>query len=172
MASGFRIVKDINTGLSFHNSIKSIDSSLSTTLQEKLIEQAVQSGIYSRFNVDKKIGKEKYEEMYTLWMLNSLNHTIAKEVLVLLEQNDLKGFITLGEKNKRADIGLIAVDHHFRGNGIGRILMESAEKWFSDKGYKTIQVVTQGDNYPACRLYERCGYEVETVEFFYHIWKI
>ncbi|KXK06029.1 MAG: GNAT family N-acetyltransferase [Ignavibacteriaceae bacterium] len=164
-------VKDINSASIFHNSIHSVNSSVSTPFKDKLIELAIQSGIYSRFNVDKKIGKEKYEEMYSLWMINSLNHKIAKEVLVLLEKTDLKGFVTLGEKNNRADIGIIAVDYLFRGNGYGRILMESAEKWFSDKGYKSIQVVTQGDNYPACRLYERCGYKVETVEFFYHIWK-
>ena len=109
--------------------------------------------------------------MYALWMINSLNRKIAKEVLVFSENNDLSGFVTLGEKNNRADIGIIAVDHISRGKGIGKILMTSAEKWFSDLGYESIQVVTQGDNYPACRLYESCGYEVDTVEFFYHIWR-
>jgi ribosomal protein S18 acetylase RimI-like enzyme len=54
---------------------------------------------------------------------------------------------------------------------MGKTLMTSAEKWSSDLGYELIQVVTQGDNYPACRLYESCGYEVDAVEFFYHIWK-
>lgn len=91
-------VKDINSASIFHNSIHSVNSSVSTPFKDKLIELAIQSGIYSRFNVDKKIGKEKYEEMYSLWMINSLNHKIAKEVLVLLEKTDLKGFVTLGEK--------------------------------------------------------------------------
>lgn len=161
--------KAINKNLSIHNSIKSLDSS--TPFTDKLIELALQSGIYSRFNVDKKIGKEKYEELYSTWITKSLNRSFAKEVLVLLEDNELKGFVTLGEKNKRGDIGILAVDYRFRGNGYGRILMESAEKWFADKGYEVMQVVTQGDNVPACKLYERCGYNVETVEFFYHIWK-
>ncbi len=49
--------------------------------------------------------------------------------------------------------------------------MTSAEKWFSNSGYKSIQVVTQGDNIPACKLYESCGYTIESVELFYHIWK-
>lgn len=162
-------VKDIDAELSFHPSIVSIDSN--TSFGNKLNTLAIQSGVYSRFNVDKRIGKEKFEEMYSLWMINSMNHKIAKEVLVLIEDEELKGFVTLGEKNNRADIGIIAVDHFFRGKGIGKTLMTSAEKWFSDKGYKSIQVVTQGDNYPACKLYESCGYKIDTIEFFYHIWK-
>ena len=109
--------------------------------------------------------------MYTLWMINSINRKIAKEVLVFTEGNDIAGFVTLGEKNNRADIGIIAVDLNFRGKGIGKTLMYSAEKWFSNLGYQSIQVVTQGDNSPACRLYESCGYKVDTVSYFYHIWK-
>jgi dTDP-4-amino-4,6-dideoxy-D-galactose acyltransferase len=161
--------KKIISGLSFHESITSVDEN--TPFKNKLIDLAIQSGVYSRFNVDERIGKEKFEEMYALWMINSLNRQIAKEVLVVSENNDLSGFVTLGEKNNRADIGIIAVDHISRGKGMGKTLMTSAEKWSSDLGYETIQVVTQGDNFPACRLYESCGYKVDSVEFFYHIWR-
>jgi len=161
--------KEISTGLSFPEAITSVDEN--TPFKNKLIDLAIQSGVYSRFNVDERIGKEKFEEMYALWMTNSLNRQIAKEVLVFIENNDLSGFVTLGEKNSRADIGIIAVDHMSRGKGMGKTLMTSAEKWSSDLGYESIQVVTQGDNYPACRLYESCGYKVDAVEFFYHIWK-
>jgi dTDP-4-amino-4,6-dideoxy-D-galactose acyltransferase len=160
--------KSINSDLVIHNSISSIEQN---TSKDKLINLSIQSGIYSRFNIDKRIGKEKFEKMYALWMINSINRKIAKEVLVFTENNNLAGFVSLGEKNNRADIGIIAVDHDFRGKGIGKILMSSAEKWFSNLGYNSIQVVTQGDNTPACRLYESCGYKVDTVEFFYHIWK-
>jgi len=161
--------KSINSDLGIHKSITSIEQN--TFHKDKLIDLSIQSGIYSRFNVDRRIDKEKFEEMYALWMINSINHKIAKEVLVFTENNDLAGFVTLGEKNNRADIGIIAVDHDFRGKGIGKRLMTSAEKWFSNLGYSSIQVVTQGDNNPACRLYESCEYKVDTVEFFYHIWK-
>ena len=162
-------IKEINPDLEIHKSLTSIDQN--TKFKEKLIDLAIQSGIYSRFNVDKRIGKERFEEMYTLWMINSLNRKIAKDVLVFIENSDLLGFVTLGEKNSIADIGIIAVDHLSRGKGIGKILMTSAEKWFADLGYKSIQVVTQAGNNPACRLYESCGYMVKKVDFFYHIWR-
>ncbi len=160
--------KSINSDLEINKSISSIDHKIP---EEKLIDLAIQSGVYSRFNVDKKIGKQKFKEMYRLWMINSVNRKIAKEVFVFTENKNIAGFVTLGEKNNRADIGIIAVDNVFRGKGIGKTLMTSAEKWFSNSGYKSIQVVTQGDNIPACKLYESCGYNVESIELFYHIWK-
>jgi dTDP-4-amino-4,6-dideoxy-D-galactose acyltransferase len=79
--------------------------------------------------------------------------------------------VTVGEKKHRGDIGIIAVDTEFRGKGIGTALMQSAESWLAKLNYKSMQVVTQGDNKPACKLYENCGYTIESVEYFYHIRK-
>lgn len=138
--------------------------------KNKLFDLAIQSGIYSRYNTDKLIGQKNFERMYHLWMENSLNKKIASEVLLFIENNQPAGFVTLGEKSGRADIGIIAVDEQFRGKGIGKELMLAAESWFSANGYNEIQVVTQGDNKPACGLYERMGYQIESETFFYHIW--
>lgn len=136
----------------------------------KLIELAIESGIYSRFNIDPQIGRANFEEMYKTWIVNSVNKKIALEVLVSINQNTIAGFVTLGEKNARADIGIIAVDANFRGKGIGKSLMFAAENWFNNNGYQHMQVVTQGDNAAACKLYESCGYSVDKLEYFYHFW--
>ena len=138
---------------------------------EKLLALAIESGIYSRFNVDKKIGRSKYEALYKAWINNSVNKKIAKEVLVYMENQIIAGFVTLGEKNSRADIGIISVDSDHRGKGIGKSLMLNAENWFANRNYIHIQVVTQGDNLAACRLYESCGYEIDRLEYLYHLWK-
>ena len=66
--------------------------------------------------------------MYALWMINSLNRQIAREVLVFSDNNDLSGFVTLGEKNTRADIGIIAVDHISRGKGMGKNTHDKCRK--------------------------------------------
>lgn len=34
-----------------------------------------------------------------------------------------------------------------------------------------IAFVRQGDNIPACSLYESLGYKVDSMEYFYHIWR-
>lgn len=138
--------------------------------EEKLISLAIESGIYSRFNVDNKIGRYHFEELYTKWIENSVSKKIADEVLVSKDQNEITGFVTVGKKNNRADIGIIAVDESHRGKGIGKALMFSAENYYSGK-LKSIQVVTQEDNLAACKLYESCGYLREKKEYFYHLWR-
>lgn len=137
---------------------------------EQLKRLSVQSGVYSRFNVDEQIGHEKFVSLYTQWIIQSVNKTIAEEVLVYHLNDTIAGFVTLGIKNNRADIGIIAVDEGFRGKGIGKALMLQGESYFVDK-QEMIQVVTQGNNLPACKLYESCGYTIEKTEFFYHLWK-
>jgi dTDP-4-amino-4,6-dideoxy-D-galactose acyltransferase len=78
--------------------------------------------------------------------------------------------VTLGEKEKRADIGLIAVNTNYRGKKIGETLVRASQMWSIEQGYKFAQVVTQGSNAAACSLYKKCGYALEKVEFFYHFW--
>jgi dTDP-4-amino-4,6-dideoxy-D-galactose acyltransferase len=162
-------IKPINPTLPFNIFIKQYKANYP---DEQLLKLSVASGEYSRFNVDKQIGTDKFEELYELWIINSVSKKIAQEVLVYELLGSIVGFVTLGEKNSRADIGIIAVDKEHRGKGIGKALMYSAENWFANHStYKDIQVVTQGSNKPACRLYESCGYKVDNVQFFYHLWK-
>jgi dTDP-4-amino-4,6-dideoxy-D-galactose acyltransferase len=140
--------------------------------EQSLLDLAVESGMHSRFRVDEKIGVKKFQELYRTWIINSVNKKIAKEVLVYKSEKTIAGFVTLGEKNAVADIGIIAVDERFRGRGVGKALMRSAENWFANNtNFQQIQVVTQGANVAACRLYEACGYHVGSVEYFYHLWR-
>jgi dTDP-4-amino-4,6-dideoxy-D-galactose acyltransferase len=148
-----------------------IEPYTSDQAEDQLIHLAIESGIYSRFNRDNKFGKSKYQELYTLWIKNSVGKKIAEEVLVFKSDTHIAGFVTLGIKKGRGDIGIIAVDEHFRGQRIGSRLMRAAEKWFLEKKLNQVQVVTQGDNLPACRLYEGCGFARESAVYFYHLWR-
>lgn len=139
--------------------------------EEKLIDLAIQSGEYSRFKVDKNIPDKKFKELYKLWIVNSVNRKFANEVLVYRVSNKIAGFVTLIEEDGVGSIGIIAVDKDQRGKGIGKILMNSAEYWFWNNNIRTIKVITQGENLPACMLYEKFGYHKIKQEYFYHIWK-
>lgn len=160
--------KSINPNLEMHPAIVTYPGSVP---EQKLLDLAIQSGIYSRYHVDKHIATQKFEEMYCVWMIKSTQKVMAKEVLVQRKNDEIAGFVTLAEKGDRANIGLIAVDPVRRQQGIGKTLLTTAESWFATAGYASINVITQGDNIPACKLYESCGYTIESVEYFYHIWK-
>lgn len=131
---------------------------------------AVQSGEYSRFSVDPYFPKEKFVELYTTWIRKSLAKELADEVLTIQQDKKVVGMVTLGNKNGRGDIGLIAVEESCRGKGYGETLVRSAQNWFVRHQFKVGQIVTQGDNIPACKLYRKCGYSIEKTEYFYHFW--
>ncbi|OQX96938.1 MAG: hypothetical protein B6I24_10435 [Bacteroidetes bacterium 4572_128] len=135
-----------------------------------LIKLAIDAGIYSRFNIDENIKKYKFEELYKNWIINSVNKSIAKDVLVYNYKNKIIAMVTLGEKNNIADIGIIAVNENFRGKGIGKKLILSAENWAIENNFKKLQVVTQKDNINACKFYENSGYKISKTEYIYHFW--
>lgn len=149
---------------------KSVSSYSDEVPNEKLYQLAILSGTYSRFNVDNRIGQEKFEKLFQEWIKNSINGILAFETLVFSKKKETVGLITIGEKNDRAAIGLIAVDPLFRGQGVGQSLMHSAEKKAYQLGYRNIQVITQHQNISACKLYEKCDYSSESIEFIYHLW--
>jgi dTDP-4-amino-4,6-dideoxy-D-galactose acyltransferase len=135
-----------------------------------LLNLTYESGKYSRFRTDPRITHAQFQQIYKEWISNSINHTIADEVLVFKQGGKIHGMVTLGEKNQRGDIGLLAVDENMRGQQIGTKLVQAAHIYFLKNNYIQAQVVTQQTNIPACRLYEKCGYHIEKTECFFHFW--
>lgn len=131
---------------------------------------AVESGHYSRYKVDPGFDREVFEKMYNIWLERSVSGAIAREVLAFTEGEKEVGFVTLGVKNGRANIGLIAVDSAARGAGIGAHLLSAAVSRAREWGCDQIDVVTQKDNAGACRFYERFGFAEEQVVNIYHVW--
>lgn len=153
--------------------VASLNQSVSTaTVYSPQLESlAWQSGEYSRFRLDRRFPPGVFQEMYRRWLRNSLSGEIARRVLVWSsEQSPEAGLLTLGVKNGRADIGLLAVDAATRRQGGGQQLVAAARAQAAAWGYTTLQVVTQGDNVAACRFYEKCGFVAESKEHIYHLW--
>lgn len=55
----------------------------------------------------------------------------------------------------------IAVVPSAEGRGVGRALLEAAERWAVDAGYRYLTLHVFAGNDRARRLYERVGYEIE-----------
>lgn len=136
----------------------------------ELIALALESGKYSRFLQDPEIGYACFEKVYTQWIHNSCNKKIADDVLVIKQDGALAAMTTVGHKNQRGDIGLLAVSPTMHGKGYGTQLVKMAQAYFVEKGFEIAQVVTQRQNIPACRLYEKCGFHQESIQNFYHFW--
>jgi dTDP-4-amino-4,6-dideoxy-D-galactose acyltransferase len=147
-----------------------------TTWTPELESLALQSGEYSRFRLDKRFSSDVFPHLYQQWLRNSLAHQLAREVLVFTVPTEFEarpkhvGLLTLGMKNGRADIGLLAVDERARGQRIGQQLVAAAKQRTATWGFNELQVVTQLDNVAACGFYQHCGFHESQVEHIYHLW--
>lgn len=137
---------------------------------DAMVKLALLSGEFSRFRLDPLFPKELFVKLYTCWIARSVRKEIAQQVFLAKDANDNIGLITLGTKDSRGDIGLVAVSEQARGKGVGKLMMKTADKYFVDNGFKVSQVVTQRVNSGACRLYESCGYHIEKIENIFHFW--
>jgi len=139
----------------------------------ELIALSVAAGVFSRFGVDPRIPRDKFESLYRIWIERSVRHEIADAVLVARDEtcvDALAGMITTTVADHVGNIGLIAVSEDYRGQGVGTQLIAAAHAWMHERGAERATVVTQLANLPACRLYERTGYEMDHIENYYHFW--
>ena len=62
--------------------------------------------------------------------------------------------------NGYAYIDDVAVEAKFRGQGIGRALIERTIEWAKSKGFPGLMLETQDNNVAGCKLYEKCGFKL------------
>ena len=148
------------------NNIVSINA-----IDDKVINLALQSGVYSRFNIDEKFCNQEFKKLYTTWITNSINRQNAKEVYGYISNGKLAGLVTIGIRNNIPDIGLIAIDAAERGRSIGSILLNSAKGYGLANGYNKLSVITQGANVRALNFYKKNSFEVTGKVYIYHRWK-
>ncbi len=57
-------------------------------------------------------------------------------------------------------VNAVATDARYRGQGVGRKLMETAEQLASSSGAETLSLIVAEQNAGALRLYEKLGYQI------------
>ena len=136
-----------------------------------IYQLAYESGTYSRFNLDEKIGEHNFRKMYDRWVDNSINKRFAEELLVFEENSQVIGFITYKIILDRAYIGLIAVNSTFQRKGIGQKLLLFVESKLYKQGIKKLLIPTQERNSLACSFYAKQGYSIEEITYIKHYWR-
>lgn len=138
---------------------------------DQLEQIAASSYRLTRFYNDPHFGNEQASGLYRAWIRNSLEG-YAELVLVAEVDGAAAGYITchIDQEQSSGRIGLVGVAENARGSGIGSTLVRQALLWFRQQQLVTVQVVTQGANLPALRLYERAGFTIQSVSLWYHRW--
>lgn len=124
----------------------------------------------SRFYYDGRIPEEKCDAYFELWTKQNCGGA-ADRVLVVREEKAV-GYVTCHADAATGwgRIGLIAVAESARGKGVGARLVNGALAWATEEKLKGMTVVTQGRNLTAQRLYQRCGFILQSLQLYYHKW--
>lgn len=131
---------------------------------------AYRSGTHSRFRLDKNFEKGKFEELYNIWVENSLSGKFADKVYKYEVNGEIVAFVTVAIKDFVATIGLIAVSENYGRRGIGSKLINAVKSYAIERGCKTLNVATQQDNIEACMFYEKNGFSLYSKTYIYHLW--
>ena len=124
----------------------------------------------SRFYADANFPVERASALYEAWIETSCRGD-ADSVLVAEYEHRPVGYISLHlDQDRKGKIGILGVSEDCRQKGIGRHLVNEALLWLAERGVGEISVVTQGRNYEAQRLYQRCGFLSHSVQYWYHRW--
>ena len=137
---------------------------------DELIQLAMTSGKYSRFKLDGHFAQGSFERLYTHWIEQSVNHTIATDVFSYFEEDLPIGLVTLNFDKENSQIGLVAVNEKYQQKGIGLSMMRFVIDYSYQKQGNHLSVVTQLDNVAACRLYQKCGFSLISVTEVRHWW--
>jgi dTDP-4-amino-4,6-dideoxy-D-galactose acyltransferase len=133
----------------------------------------IATGIYpdSRYYFDGNFDQEKIVEFYRNWVEKAVRGTFDDHALVLCEAENPVGYCSTNHHHGRAaKIGVFGLDERLRGTGAARYLLEAALWELKKSGREHVEVVTQGRNYAAQRLYQRAGFITQKTELWYHKW--
>lgn len=105
--------------------------------------------------------------------LEALISSPTNQLLVAEMDNQVVGYVHVSEyictyATKQGNVMALAVDQHFQGHGIGKQLMEEAEKWASSIGAEGVRLNSGEERVEAHKFYERIGYEKKKYQASFH----
>ena len=154
------------------------DRNATPLVSDAMRSLGLQSGVFSRYH-DKNLPEGCYEAMFTAWITNSLNRSLADEVLVAYEEgneapgNEI-GFLTMARRGNAVNFGLMAVSDKFRRRGIALAMLFRGILWcletIGQLPNAEVNLYTQGTNGPMTALYDAHGFQRSTLQDVYHVW--
>lgn len=124
----------------------------------------------SRFFFDGRFSASSCELLYATWIEKSCRD--PRQVVFVAEENgEASGYCTCSIDDAGVGhIGLLAVAEHARGRGLGNGLTSAALAHFRRQQVARVEVVTQGRNTQAARLYQKTGFIIHSLMLWYHKW--
>lgn len=162
------IIKEVKKITTNHPNISSFEGELPTP---ELFALAKLAGKEGRFGRDSNISKTQYDKIFEEWIINSVNRTVADEVLVFKHNGKVVGFGSIKIEGENGFAPLFAVDRKYEGKGVSFALMRAIENKLIEEKCKYLVSGTQEINKKALSSFKRFGFELQTPEYVYHLWR-
>ena len=130
---------------------------------------AVEIGYTSRFCFDRSFAADACSRLYRA-RIHKLLREDSTRVTAAYRGDEAIGLLACSVKKNVGMIELAGVHSGARGLGVGTALVQDALDWFGLQGVSRAEVVTQGRNVPAQRLYQQMGFFTRQVMLYYHKW--
>lgn len=139
--------------------------------EEQIIKIARDAFQHSRFFNDTRLPKIKAANIYLHWTECAFGLD-NKYFAICKRDNQIAGFIlfSITEDVRTGVIELIAVDEKFRGQSVGKSLIQRMELFCFEKSIININVGTQVDNISAIQFYNATGFRYVGCNSVYHLW--
>jgi len=135
-----------------------------------LREIARRSHRASRFYQDPGFPDGRCDALYERWLERGFEEP-DQQVLVIRQSEQPLGYIVCGGLTGPCGrISLVAVAAGASGAGLGESLARGGLALMAARGCERAEVVSQGRNVPANRLYERMGFLTLRMEHWLHLW--
>lgn len=134
----------------------------------------ISSDLYqdSRYFFDENFDRRKVRAFYQLWIERAVLGRYDDACFCLYAKGVPIGFCSIKYNlpSKSASIGLFGLAAKFQGKGLGKALLNMVFSELAGKNILKLDVVTQGRNYAAQRLYQKTGFLTKATELWYHKW--
>lgn len=158
---GLKIINISNSNAADLNKIKStfqVQSKLNVRMENNVIQY---------YFTDVESWEKSYEDEYI--DINKYIDNENRQIYFAYINEDLAGQIILKTNwNNYCFIEDVRVAANYKGNGIGKQLIEVAKEWTISKGLKGITLETQNNNASACKFYEKCGFILGGFDYLFY----
>jgi GNAT superfamily N-acetyltransferase len=153
-----------------HVTVRSVESG-----DESAVSQLAASAFHNyggHYHADERLDPAQCDEVYGSWAYRScVSREVANDVLLALRGDELVGFVTLRLNNpQEGQVPLYAVAPALQGQGIGRVLISSAMRWFNGRGASRMIISTQMTNLASQKVWLRLGFEPCDIQLTFHKW--
>ncbi len=135
-----------------------------STSSEPTIRPAILCDAEAIARLSNQLGYPSTEEE-TAQRLLHLNSQIGHAVYVAQADGRLIGWLHIYVNHSLladtpAEVAGLVIDEKYRGRGVGRVLMEQAERWARERGCRSVRLRSNVLRSRAHAFYERLGYQV------------